>query len=703
MGGASGASGLRAPPPHATEDTNAAHTTPGIARRTATLLASHALIELAEPSRSELSNACSPVILDVLNTTFNIRRLVVPVLLALGLVAVVVFALRGGRPVAPSGVLGPQASQGAGTDAQHLVSILQYLESDYPAAVASNDAGELAEQRSLSADALSAVNALPLLSSFAGRVASVDARVQKGADARGVGADCASLVEDLIAATGIARTPGAPPDLAAGAKLYADNCAGCHGATGHGDGAAALALHPRPADFHSDAVMGALTPFKAFNVVRFGVKGTAMVPVDGLDEKQRWALAFYLFSLRQPECDHAPPSVSLDVLANSTDGDLARSEGAEHLACLRRRLPDLDAPALLAAARAEVESGGRFAAQGDATRAEKAILDAYLADIEPIEPWLRTHGGDVVSSLEASFTATRAALQQRDPSAQNDVRELISLLDRAAGAHAKATKLSVFWFSLLVITREGFEATVIIAALLAVLKKRKETSRARFVHGGWISALVVGAVVFAVGRNVLAGAMNERLEGCLALVAVVMLLHAALWVNARGTTRKTMGELRDRTKDALDRGALALFGIAFLAMFRESFETAVFLEALSIDAPSAVAWGAAAGVLLLVGLVLAIGRAGLRLPMKTLFDVSTVILVATAVVLLGQGIHSFEEVGIIPSRPIPFLRVEFLGIYPDRLGLLAQLVLAAAPLAWKGLARRAARRAPLDGAADAGE
>jgi high-affinity iron transporter len=640
-----------------------------------------------------------------LNTTFNIRRLVVPVLLALGLVAVVVFALRGGRPAARSvsRALGPQAGQVAGTDAQHLVSILQYLESDYPAAVASNDAGELAEQRSLSADALSAANALPLLSSFAGRVASIDARVQKGADARGVGADCASLVEDLIAATGIVRTPGAPPDLAAGAKLYADNCAGCHGTAGHGDGAAAFALHPRPADFHSEAVMAALTPFKAFNVVRFGVKGTAMVPVDGLDETQRWALAFYVFSLRQPECDHAPPRVSLDVLANSTDGELARSDGPQQLACLRRRLPDLDAPALLAAARAEVEGAARFAAQGDATRAEKAILDAYLTDIEPIEPWLRTHGGDVVSSLEASFTATRAALQQRDPSAQNDVRELISLLDRAAGAHPRATKLSVFWFSLLVITREGFEATVIIAALLAVLKKRKETSRARFVHGGWISALAVGAVVFAVGRNVLAGAMNERLEGCLALVAVVMLLHAALWVNARGTTRKAMSELRDRTQGALDRGALALFGIAFLAMFRESFETAVFLEALSIEAPAAVAWGAAAGVLLLVGLVLAIGRAGLRLPMKTLFDVSTVILVATAVVLLGQGIHSFEEVGMIPSRPIPFLRVEFLGIYPDRLGLLAQLVLAAAPLVWKALGRRAARPPPFDGAADPGE
>jgi high-affinity iron transporter len=164
-----------------------------------------------------------------------------------------------------------------------------------------------------------------------------------------------------------------------------------------------------------------------------------------------------------------------------------------------------------------------------------------------------------------------------------------------------------------------------------------------------------------------------------------------------------MGTLRERTRGALDRGAMALFGIAFLAMFRESFETAVFLEALSIDAPSAVVWGATAGVVILCGIVLAMGRAGVRLPMQKLFDVSTVVLVATAVVLLGQGIHSFEEVGLLPSRPMPFFRVEFLGVYPDRLSVLAQAALALAPLAWKWWGRGRPGKPALNEAAGAGE
>ena len=589
-----------------------------------------------------------------MKATFNIRRWTVLRLLGSAFAAIAFFAWRSPPASAPA------SAAGAPADAQHLVSILQYLETDYPAAVASHDAGELAEQRSLSDEAMAEVRRLPSAAPFAARAASVDARVKKGEDGEGVGADCASLVDDLVAAMGIARAPSALPDLEQGSQLFARNCASCHGPAGHGDGPAAAALKPKPADFHSAEVMDGLTPFKAFNVIRFGVNGTAMAPFSTLDEKQRWALAFYLFTLRQPACEGSPPRVSLDQLANHTDGDLAKSLGAGDVACLRRKLPVLDAPALLAAARARVVEAMHLADNGDFQRAEGGVLDAYLTDIEPVEPWLRTRDSELVTKLEASFTTTRAALQQRDPGAHEDTVRLIALLDRAAGPHTRTTAASVFGFSVLVIVREGFEAAVIIAALLAVVKKRKQVARARLVHAGWISALAVGAVAFVLGRSFLAGAMNEKLEGCLALVATAMLLHAALWLNARSTTRRTMGALRDRTQGALDRGALALFGIAFLAMFRESFETAVFLEALSIDAPAAVVWGSLTGTAILLGLVFAVSRLGLRLPMTTLFKVSTVVLVTTAIVLLGPG-HPLSRGGggaalapdAVPPRRLP--------------------------------------------------
>jgi high-affinity iron transporter len=622
-----------------------------------------------------------------LNATFNIRWLLPLVVIGAGVAALLFFTFQVGRPAPSTG-----GTTGA---EQELVAILQYLESDYPAAVASKNAGELAEQRALSGDALSIATQLPGVAAFVGRLASIDARVQHGADPTGVSADCASLVDDLIVEAGISRKPSAPPDLEQGEQLFAQTCAGCHGTTGHGDGPAGSALNPKPASFHAPEVMAGLTPFKAFNVIRFGVKGTSMPAFAGFDEKQRWALAFYLFSLREPDCDHSPRRVSLDDLSNRSDDELAKKVGASEVPCLRRRFLALDAPALLAAARSQVDVAARLASRGDRTGAEKAILDAYLSDVEPIEPWLRARDPEALNQLEGTFTVTRAALQQDDPKAHDDTSRLMALLERAAEAHAgTAKKGSVFWFALLVILREGFEAAVIVAALLAVLKKRKQVSRARFVHLGWTSALVVGAVVFVLGRKVLAGAMDEKLEGCLAFVAVAMLLHAALWLNARSTTRKTMGDLRERTRGALDRGAVGLFAIAFLAVFRESFETAVFLEALSIDAPSAVVWGASAGAVLLVALVVAVDRLGLRLPMQTLFKASTLALVATAVVLLGQGIHSFEEVGLFPSHPMGSLRVELLGIYPDRIGVLGQVALSAGLILWKVLSRSPEPRLP---------
>lgn len=631
----------------------------------------------------------------MLKTVFNFKR--GAVLGIVGALAVLVAALAWRSPSSTA------TAKPAAGDAQRLVSIVQYLESDYPAAVASGDSGELAEQRSLSSEAATEAARAALPGAIVARVASIDARVREGQDPQSVSADCASLVDDLVSSIGMSRAPRAAPDLEEGAALFAQSCAPCHGATGHGDGPAAAALKPRPADFHADETMASMTPFKAFNVIRFGVNGTAMAPFTTLDERQRWALAFYLFTLRQPACDHDPPRVTLDQLANRSDADLAQSSGASEVACLRQKLPTLDAPALLAAARSRVQEATQLADEGDAAGAERAVLDAYLSDIEPIEPWLRAHDGDLVGQLESSFTATRAALQGHDPSANEQATRLLALLDRAARPHAKTTSASVFGLSALVIVREGFEAAVIIAALLAVVKKRKEVARARSVHAGWVTALALGAVLFFVGKNALAGAMNEKLEGALALVATAMLLHAALWLNAKSTTRRTMGALRERTRGALDRGGLALFGIAFLAMFREAFETAVFLEALSIDAPTAALWGSLSGAALLLALVFSVSRLGLRLPMTTLFKVSTAVLVATAVVLVGQGVHSFEEVGLLPSRPMPFFEIEFLGIYPDRIGLLGQLVVALTPLFWRAWSAAPPAPHPLDAEPKPGE
>ena len=125
---------------------------------------------------------------------------------------------------------------------------------------------------------------------------------------------------------------------------------------------------------------------------------------------------------------------------------------------------------------------------------------------------------------------------------------------------------------------------------------------------------------------------------------------------ARAHVSRYMGELRARTQGALGQGsAVGLFFIAFSAVFRECFETALFLEGLALDSPAPAMWGALTGLMVMAGLVWVIRRVGFRLPMKPLFKASTVLLVFTAVVMLGKGIHALQEVGALPLKPIAFI------------------------------------------------
>src|SRR5262245_60947777 len=234
-------------------------------------------------------------------------------------------------------VLSGNGSPEAAPDWQRLAGIVQYLQADYPDAVASGD------RAALVGDALEAARALgapaaPLVP----KVQSLQSRIVKGEDPSGVSRDCAALVEEVVALGGLSRSPRETPDLERGRQLYAQACAACHGPTGNADTPVAAQLNPAPKKFQDAAVMDALSPYKAFNVVSLGVSGTPMPEFTTLSEADRWALAFYVFTLRQPPCEGQPPRAELDLLSRSTDAELSAKFGPEHLSCLRRTLPALD-------------------------------------------------------------------------------------------------------------------------------------------------------------------------------------------------------------------------------------------------------------------------------------------------------------------------------------------------------------------------
>jgi|CXWL01.1.fsa_nt_gi high-affinity iron transporter len=571
-------------------------------------------------------------------------------------------------------------------DWQRLVGVLQYLEGDYPAALSSQDAFELAEQRAFIAEALNTARALgPDAQPFVNRLLAVQQRIEAGRDADGVSKDTGALATEIAVHARLERRPSRSPDLASGQRLWAVNCAVCHGAQGNGQTSFTETLKPPPTDFTDAQVLSGLSPFRAYNALSSGIPGTAMPAFPTLSEQERWDLAFYLFGFSRLPCAAPPPAVPLETLATRSDDELTEAYGAAATNCLRLAPPVETTESVLAAAIARVEKARELARTSGPAAARAALVDAYLQEFEPLEPLLKSRAPDVVAAVERDFLAARAATgdpRQLDAA----VTSLVGHLHRLEGKEApQADFWSVFLSALLILIREGFEAAVVVGALLAMLKKVGATAQARTVHFGWVSALIAGAAGFALGHRALSGANRESLETMVGFFAVAMLVYAALWLNARSHISQYMGELREKMKGALGTGSTwGLFAIAFTAVARETFETALFLQGLATDSMSGAIYGAVSGLVLLAVLLAFIRRVGFVLPMKTLFNASTVLLVLTAAMILGKSMHGLLELGYLESAPVPFFSIPALGIFADLWSLIPQavLVLVLVPSAW---------------------
>lgn len=257
-----------------------------------------------------------------------------------------------------------------------LAGLLQYLEGDYPVAVSSQNEAELQEQAGFADEALQAAHELgPEAAPLLPRLEAVAAKVKAHADAEGVARECGALAREAISLGHVPQAPRRPPDLETGKKLWLQTCAVCHGASGHADTEVGKALQPAPADFHDPERMATLTPYKAFNTTSFGLKGTAMLAFPQFSDDERWSLAFFLFTFRQPECKGEPPRATLEALATSTDGQLSERLGADALPCLRRKPPALDKAAQLYAARDGVEKAIALHHAGRVDEARQTVVE----------------------------------------------------------------------------------------------------------------------------------------------------------------------------------------------------------------------------------------------------------------------------------------------------------------------------------------
>jgi high-affinity iron transporter len=199
--------------------------------------------------------------------------------------------------------------------------------------------------------------------------------------------------------------------------------------------------------------------------------------------------------------------------------------------------------------------------------------------------------------------------------------------------------------------REGIEASLIVGIIAAFLAQhgRRDTLRLVWIGVGVGVALCIGV---AIGLQVLSASLpeggQETVETIVGAVAVGMVTYMVVWMrhHARGLKR----HLESATSHALVEGtAWALVGLAFFAVLREGFETAVFLLAAFQASSSelAASVGALAGIVTAIGLGWAIFRGGMRINLGRFFRLTGLVLVLVAAGLVASTLHSAAEIGWI--------------------------------------------------------
>jgi len=579
--------------------------------------------------------------------------------------------------------------------APQALHLLDYIGADYPQSVEAGNVineSEYREQLEFAKVLQGLVAAMPDKPEKGGLEQGVSA-LQSAIAARQDGAEVArqsrQLGAKLAVAYEVSQAPIITPDPTRGAPLYAQHCSVCHGDAGAGDGPAGVGLTPPPANLRDAERLDRLSLYAIYNTLGMGVEGTDMPAfADQLDDRQRWDLATYIAGFSaDPTAPASEKTYDIAELARQTPAEVLAAEGPQAAASFRtqRAQPSQvkrGPGQLLDYTATTLDKSLAAYRTGDHDQAYDLSVAAYLEGFELVESSLDNVDANVRKDTEKSLMAYRQSLQdglpmaevqQRLDAAKAKLKESAGLL----GGDGLSWSLS-YISGLLILLREGLEAILVLAAILAFLRNTGQQSAVRSVNAGWGLALLAGLGTWALAAYVIdvSGSQRELLEGATALFAAVMVLWLGVWMH----DRRHAAAWQDYIKSSLVGGG-GRFGfatLAFFSVYRELFEVILFYETLWLQAGpaghNAVLAGGATALVLLVGLAWVILRGSARLPLALFFSINAALLCALSVVFAGHGVKALQEAGIFGTRPVPFFEFDWLGIHADAYSLSAQAV-----------------------------
>ncbi|MDR1710692.1 MAG: FTR1 family iron permease [Propionibacteriaceae bacterium] len=347
---------------------------------------------------------------------------------------------------------------------------------------------------------------------------------------------------------------------------------------------------------------------------------------------------------------------------------------------------------------------------GDPAAAKDLVNEAYYGYYEKagFEKTVMAYlSGDRAAEVEYLFsTIKKQVLAGEDPEAVTaSIESLVEML--AADANTldgnDSNPVAEFLGALVIILREGFEAILVVGAIVAYLVKSGNAAGNRYVYAGVVVALIasVGLAWVFSQLSALAGAYQEIFEGVTMLIAVAMLVWVSNWMMSKADARAWAGYIKGQSDQAISRGNLGTLAfIAFLAVFREGAETIIFYTALFArsSADHQQIWlGLGVGAAALAVVYAAIRLLSVRVPLRPFFLATSTLLALMAVTFAGGGVKELQEGDLVSTTTVGGITsVDLLGFYPtlETLGAQAVTLALVVGLAVLGLSKsRAANQA----------
>ena len=354
----------------------------------------------------------------------------------------------------------------------------------------------------------------------------------------------------------------------------------------------------------------------------------------------------------------------------------------------------------------------KAAISGKGAEGSSLVNNAYYQYYEKLgfeKNVMNAISGDRVSQVEYQFKMTRKTM--RDGGSQKEIKKLVDdlkswLVEDAAtldgGATSNVNSFTKFITSsvgqaFLILIREGLEALLVVAAVIAYLVKSGNKRFTKFIYLGVLAGLA-GSGLIAVLFTFLfggSGPIQEISEGVCALIAMAMLLWTSNWMLNKSSVEAWNRYIRNKTEAAvasaqskMEAGEGVSFGmvvslamLSFLAVFREGAETVIFYESIySMSQDSRGMWigGIAAAVVLLI-IFFVLRFTSVKIPIGPFFLVTSILMAVLGVIFAGGGIHALIEGDLIEGTYLSNVPTnDWIGLYPYVECLAAQALAAIA-------------------------